>query len=217
MLDGLGSWRRVVRTLPADDGLIREAAANPGGSVAVIDSAMVGGNADGYVPGEAIHGCWIVGPDGILTGEYAENPNHGTPTDDFTKLTEMNHFWHWLPDEPATAVRASVANVLTEQVSGAVLEWFKVTGTPETITGGRRIPGDENHITVVRAGVAVPFALSVRSPFGRREVLWGVHTWVVSGLDKPGQRKDRVWFDLRATVEWAKEQLARRVYEVDQS
>lgn len=90
---GMDAWRRTMRTPPEDAGLIAEAAANAGGSVAVIDSAMVGGDASGFVPAEAIHGCWIVGADGVLTGEYAENPNHGTPTDDFTKLAEMDHYW----------------------------------------------------------------------------------------------------------------------------
>lgn len=217
MLGGMDTWPRTMRTPPKDAGLIAEAAANPRGSVAVIDAAMVGGDASGYVPAEAVHGCWIVGADGILTGEYAENPHHGTPTDDFTKLTERDHYWGWLPDEPAAAVRASVAKVLAEQVPGAILEWFKVTDTPETVTGGRRIPDAEDQILLVRAGVAVPFALSVLAPDGRREVLWGVHTWVVCGLDKPaGQRKSRVWFDLRASPAWAKEQLAQRVYTVEE-
>ena len=108
------AWQRSTRTPPTDPGLVAEAAANPGGSVAVIDSELVGGNANGYVPGEAVHGCWIVGSDGILTGEYAENPKSGTPTDDFAKLTAMDHYWGWLPDEPAAAVRASIADVLTE-------------------------------------------------------------------------------------------------------
>lgn len=210
-------WQRSKRTPPADPGLQAEAAAHPGGSVAAIDGDMVGGDPNGYVPPEAIHGCWIVGPDGKLTGEYAENPRYGTPTDDFTKLTEMGHFWVWLPDAPDVAVRKSVANLLAEQVPGAVLEWMKVTDTPEVVTGGRRDPEDEQRIIVVRTGVAVPFGLSVRTPGGRREVLWGVFTWVAAGLDKPlEQRRDRVWLDLNARIEWAKERLSQRVYELDQ-
>lgn len=201
--------------MPTDPGLVAQAAASPGGSVAEIDSELVGGNADGYVPGEAIRGCWIVGPDGALTGEYAENPNYGTPADDFTRLAEMDHFWHWLPDEPAAAVRASLTNLLTQQVPGAVLEWVKVTDTPEVVTGGRRVPDDPNQILLVRTALAVPFALSVTSPDGRREVLWGVFTWVASGLDG-ANRRDRVWLDLGAGIGWAKEQLSARVYEVDQ-
>lgn len=197
--------------------MLAEAATNPGGSVAVIDSELVGGNANGYIPGEAVHGCWIVGSDGILTGEYAENPKYGSPTDDFAKLTDMDHYWGWLPDEPAAAVRASIADVLTEQVPGAVLEWVKVTDAPETLTGGRRVAGNESQIILVRTGVALPFALSVMSPEGRREVLWGVFTWVASGLDGSTRRKDRVWFDLHTELEWAKQRLPQRVYEVDEA
>lgn len=218
MTGGIDDWPRSQRTPPANAGLEAEAAAYPGGRVAAIDGELVGGDANGYVPPEAIHGFWIVGPDGKLTGEYAENPRHGTPTDDFTKLTEIDHFWHWLPDEPAAAVRASVAELLDEQVSGAVLEWMKVTGAPELLTGGRRSPEDEQRVIVVRTGVAVPFALCVRTPDGRRDILWGVFTWVASGLDKPAQkRRDRVWLDLEARIEWAKERLPQRVYEVEQA
>jgi hypothetical protein len=217
MTGGIDDWRRSKRTPPADPGLEAEAAANPGGSVAAIDGDLVGGDPNGYVPPEAIHGCWIVGPDGKLTGEYAENPYHGTPTDDFTKLTEANHFWAWLPDEPAAAVRESVAGLLAEQVPGAVLEWMKVTGDPEVLTGGRRSGDDDQRIIVVRTGVALPFALSVRTPQRHREILWGVFTWVASSLDKPQQRRDRVWLDLRVHIDWAKERLSARIYELDQS
>lgn len=71
MTGGIDDWKRSKRTPPADPGLEAEAAANPGGSVAAIDGDLVGGDPNGYVPPEAIHGCWIVGPDGKLTGEYA--------------------------------------------------------------------------------------------------------------------------------------------------
>jgi hypothetical protein len=213
----MADWRRSKRTPPTDPALVAQAAANSGGSVAEIDSEFVGGNPDGYVPGEAVLGCWIVGPDGILTGEYAQNPGYGTPTDDFTKLIEMDHWWGWLPDEPAAAIRASIADVLTQQVPGAVLEWVKITGKPEVVTGGRRVAEDEGRIILVRTGLAVPFALSVKDPDNRREVLWGVFTWAASGLDGSTERRDRVWFDLHVGLEWAKQRLAQRVYEVDEA
>jgi hypothetical protein len=210
-------WPREMRTPPTDPGLAAEAARNPGGSVAEINGDLVGGDANGYVPAEAIRGAWIVSPEGKLTGEYARNPRHGTPADDFSKLTEMDHFWHWLPDRPEAAVREAVQETLTAQVEGAVLEWMKVTDKPEVVTGAKRSPDDEQHVIVVRTAVAVPFALSVRSPSGRREILWGVFTWAASGLDKPAARHDRTWFDLRADLEWAAERLKERVYEVEQS
>lgn len=208
-------WPRSLRTPPTDPGLLAEAANNPGGSLAAIDGDLVGGDPNGYVPSEAIHGCWIIGPDGVLTGEFAENPDYGTPTDDFTKLTELDHFWQWLPSDPATAVRESVAELLTDQVPGAVLEWMKVTDPPKVMTAGRKIPGDEEKIILVRTGLAVPFGLSVMAPDGRRDILWGVFTWAASGLDNPANRKDRLWFDLQMGIEQAETLLAERIYEVE--
>lgn len=213
MSDKATSWR----TVPDDPDLLAAAAANPGGSVAEIDADLVGGDPDGYVPPEAIHGCWVVGPDGRLTGEYIENPNHGVPKDDFSKLTEVDHFWGWLPAEPAVVVRDSVASLLADQVPGAALEWMKVTGTPEVLTGARRVAENEERLILVRAGVAVPFALSVLGPAGR-DILWGVFTWAASGLDQPAAlRRDRVWLDLALAIGVAKERLAERIYEVEQS
>ncbi len=54
-------WPRERRQLSAQ--LTAEAAADPGGSVAEIDGAMVS-DPDGYVPPEAIIGVFAVGPDG---------------------------------------------------------------------------------------------------------------------------------------------------------
>jgi len=209
------NWPREIRTPPTDPGLAAEAALNPGGSVAEINGDIVGGDPNGYVPTEAIRGAWIVGPDGELTGEYARNPHHGTPTDDFSKLTVMDGFWHWLPDRPEVAVREAVQETLTAQVEGAVLEWMKVTDKPGVVTGAKRSPNNDQHVIVVRTAVAVPFALSVRSPSGRRDILWGVFTWAASGLDKPRSRHDRTWFDLHADLAWATERLQERVYEAE--
>ncbi|GAA2057963.1 hypothetical protein GCM10009839_79440 [Catenulispora yoronensis] len=209
------AWPRSLRTPPDDPDLLAGAAANPGGSLAVIDGDLVGGDPNGYVPVEAVHGCWIIGPDGQLTGEYAENPEHGTPTDDFARLTELDHFWTWLPEEPTVAFRTAIAELLTEQVPGAVLEWLKVTDEPKVVSAGRQIPGDDEKLVLVRTGVALPFGLSVRSPDGLRDILWGVFTWAASGLDDPGNRKDRVWFDLQTDIAVGGELLSQRVYEVE--
>jgi hypothetical protein len=74
---------RERRKLP--DQLVSEAAAHPGGSVAEIDGSIVS-DPNGYVPAEAIIGCFLVGADGRATGEYARNPGHGPVRDDFTRL-----------------------------------------------------------------------------------------------------------------------------------
>ncbi|MFH7595529.1 hypothetical protein WDV06_10565 [Streptomyces racemochromogenes] len=203
--------RRILQSPPPE--LVAEAAANPGGSVAVIDPAFIG-DPNGYVPGEAVQGVWVVGEDGKLTGEFVENPNYGPPKDDFAKLTGSGHWLGWLADQPAAAVRDSIAGILDEQVAGAVVEWIKILDDPRYLTGGRPHPADPDRMTVTRAGLAVSFALSVTSPGHPRETLQGVFTRVAVGLDQPGHRKDRVWLDLRADLDWAETELRERIYRV---
>ncbi|WP_020126390.1 hypothetical protein [Streptomyces sp. 303MFCol5.2] len=206
--------RRILQSPPPE--LLAEAAANPGGSVAVIDPDLIG-DPDGYVPGEAVQGVWRVGEDGKLTGEFVENPNYGPPKDDFAKLTDSEHWLGWLGGQPGVAVRDSIAGILDEQVSGAVLEWIKVLDVPRYLTGGRPQPDDESNMIVTRAGLALAFALSVTSPGRRREILQGVFSWVAVGLDQPGRRKDQVWLDLRADLDWAETELRNRIYRVGQA
>ncbi|TQJ37594.1 hypothetical protein OHU34_01835 [Streptomyces sp. NBC_00080] len=206
--------RRILQSPPPE--LVAEAAANPGGSVAVIDPDLIG-DPDGYVPGEAVQGVWRVGEDGKLTGEFVENPNYGPPKDDFAKLTDSEHWLGWLGGQPGVAVRDSIAGILDEQVPGAVLEWMKVLDVPRYLTGGRPQPDDESNMIVTRAGLALSFALSVTSPGRRREILQGVFSWVAVRLDQPGRRKDQVWLDLRADLDWAETELRNRIYRVGQA
>jgi len=70
--------------------LAAEAAANPGGWVCEIDGSMVA-DPGGYVPAEAIIGCFIVGPDGRPTGEHACNPGYRPVRDDFIRLETADH------------------------------------------------------------------------------------------------------------------------------
>ncbi|MDI2131174.1 hypothetical protein QI554_34085 [Yinghuangia seranimata] len=203
------------RTPPPE--LVGIAAQFPGGAVSQIDGTQIS-DPDGYVPPEAIVGAWVVGPDGKLTGEFVENPRHGPVQDDFSKLTEPDHWLGWLSDEPAVLVRDAVAKSLEKQAPGAVVEWMKVTHAPAFLTGG--VPRGEpdadgkSRVLVVRAAVAVPFALSVRTPDSRREVLWGAFSWVAVRLDRPHERRDRTWLDLWITPERAEELLRERVYTV---
>lgn len=85
-------WPREHRVLPAH--LAAEAAANPGGSVAEIDGTVVT-DPDGYVPFEAIIGCYLVGNDGRATGTYVRNPGHGPVRDDFARLEQPDHWLGW--------------------------------------------------------------------------------------------------------------------------
>ncbi|MEU8438776.1 hypothetical protein AB0F18_39030 [Streptomyces sp. NPDC029216] len=214
-MGGISAERRRILQSPPPE-LVAAAAANPGGSVAVIDPALVG-DPNGYVPGEAVQGYWVVGEDGKLTGEFVENPNYGPPKDDFSKLTDSGHWLDWLAEQPGAAVRDSIAGILDRQVQGAVLEWIKILDAPRYLTGGRPHPADPNRMTVTRAGIALSFALSVASPEHPRETLQGAFSWVAVSLDQPAERKDRVWLDLRADLDWAETELRERIYRVGQT
>lgn len=200
--------------IPDEPALLAAAAENPGGSVAEIDPTYLD-DPNGYVPPEAIRGAWLVDSSGKLTGEYQENPRHGVPQDDFSRLTDPDHWLGWLGDDPATAVRKGIEESLRAQVADAVLEWVKILETPRFLTGGRRHPQDEQLMVVTRAALAAPFALSVRTTQYGRSILLGVFSWAAVNLSTPEVRKDRHWFDLGVGLEWAGEQLQQRIYEVD--
>ncbi|MFG2951949.1 hypothetical protein [Streptomyces adustus] len=202
------------RGIPREPALLAAAAENPGGSVAEIDPAYVD-DPNGYVPPEAIRGAWLVDSSGKLTGEYQENPRHGLPQDDFSRLTEPDHWLGWLGDDPATAVREGMEESLRAQVADAVVEWVKILETPRFLTGMRGHSEDEPIKLVTRAALAAPFALSVRTAEHGRSILLGVFSWAAVNLSAPGDRKDRHWFDLGVGLDWAGERLRERIYEID--
>jgi hypothetical protein len=157
----------------------------------------------------------LVDNSGNLTGEYQENPRHGVPQDDFTKLTDPDHWLGWLGDDPATAVRKGIEECLRGQVADAVVEWVKILETPRFLTAGRPHSEVEQFMLVTRAALAAPFALSVHASQHGRSVLLGVFSWAAVNLSPPGVRKDRHWFDLGVGLDWAGEQLQRRIYDMD--
>ncbi|MBF9067097.1 hypothetical protein [Streptacidiphilus fuscans] len=199
--------QRILQSPPPE--LVAEAAANPGGSVAEIDPDYIG-DPNGFIPGEAVQGVWIVGPDGKLTGEFMENPDYGPPKDDFAKLTESDHWLAWIGDDPVQALRDSITNCLTGQDPKAVLDWVKILDTPRYLTGARRDPGHDDQIIVTRAGLTLSFALSVTA--SKREVLTGTFSWVAVRLDEPADRKDQIWLDLWTDLDWAETELRNRIY-----
>lgn len=211
MGDQTPDWPREKRQLPP--GLTTSAAANPGGSVAEIDGSVVS-NPDGYVPPEAIIGAFLVGPDGRATGDYVRNPRHGPVRDDFTKLESPDHWLSWLPDTPGRSVRTALEEILAEQVAGAVVEWVKIVDEPVFLTARVRSSSDPDRLIVRRAVIAVVFALGVRAPERRLEILAGAFSWAAVGLDRPGGRRDRTWLDLGVSRDRAEELLRHRVHEV---
>ncbi|XKK64302.1 hypothetical protein HFP71_19155 [Streptomyces sp. ARC32] len=210
---GRFGWHSQRKGIPNEPALLAAAAEHPGGSVAEIDPRYID-DPNGYVPPEAIRGAWLVDGSGKLTGEYEENPRHGAPQDDFSELTEPDHWLGWLGDDPAAAVRKGIEESLRAQVTDAVVEWVKILERPRFLTAGRRPSEDEQVILVTRAALAAPFALSVRTAQHGRSVLLGVFSWVAVNLLPPGVRKDRHWFDLGVELDWAGEQLQGRMYEI---
>lgn len=209
---GRFGWRSGRKGIPNEPGLLAAAAENPGGSVAEIDPTHID-DPNGYVPPEAIRGAWLVDGRGKLTGEYQENPRHGVPQDDFSKLIEPDHWLGWLGDDPAAAVRMGIEESLRQQAADAVVEWVKIVEKPRFLTGGRQHSEDEEVILVTRAALAAPFALSVRSHQHGRSLLLGVFSWAAVNLAPPQARKDRHWFDLGVGLDWAGERLQERIYE----
>jgi hypothetical protein len=100
-------------------------------------------------------------------------------------------------------------------VPGSVLEWVKIIDEPAFLTTGVRSPTDAETLIVRRAALAVVFALCVRTPEGKAEILTGAFTWAAVRLDDPRLRRDRTWFDVNIDRAQAEELLKRRVYEID--
>jgi hypothetical protein len=205
-------WPTEQRTMPPH--LAADAAAHPGGWVYEIDGSVVS-NPDGYVPAEAIIWGFAVGPDGRPTGEYARNPGHGPVADDFTPLETPDHWLGWLPDTPARSVRGQLQAALAGQVPGSVLDWVKIIDDAVFLTTGIRSPADPQPLIVRRAALAVVFALGVRAPQRKPEILTGALTWAATGLDDRQLRRDRTWFDVNIARDQAEELLKHRIYEVD--
>ncbi|MDR0489345.1 MAG: hypothetical protein LBG99_08160 [Propionibacteriaceae bacterium] len=202
-------YPRERRPIPAS--LRSHAAQNPGGYVAEIDKTMIG-NPDGYVPNEAILGLFCIGTDGQATGEFIVNPHHGQVKDDFRLLEDSNHWLGWMPDKPALAIRKILEEVLNEQVAGSVLDWVKVLKEPVFLTSGIRSPQDSTKIIVRRTALAIVFALAVRPPSEKIQILTGAFSWVVTGLNQ-GPRRDRTWLDLGMTRIQAEQALEKRIFE----
>ncbi|MFN0283090.1 MAG: hypothetical protein ACKVZ6_14120 [Kineosporiaceae bacterium] len=205
-------WPSERRPLP--DYLRATAAASPGGYVAEIDGTLIG-DPDGFVPAEAVKGVYVVGPDGAPTGDFLRNPGHGPVQDDVARLESGEHWLGWLPAPVGATVKEAVASSLDTQVPGSRLEWFKVVDDLALLTSGLPDPDDATKVTVHRAGMAAPFALSVVPPTGGdRVILTGVVTWVAWNLQPgDGERSDRVWLELDTTIAQGKNLLEQRVRE----
>ena len=119
----------------------------------------------------------------------------------------------WFADEPYAAIRASVEDMLKEQVADSCLKSIKVLSDPDWLTGARPSETDETKAILVRCGVAFEFNLTVESQ-GCSHSLSGVFTWVVVKLDQPGHHQQRIWLDLGGGLAQfgAEGELKTRVY-----
>jgi hypothetical protein len=136
--------------------------------------------------------------------------------DDFTKLESPDHWLGWLPDQPGRSVRTALEEILAEQVAGAAVDLVKIVEEPVFLTVGVRSSSAPDRLIVRRAAIAVVFALGVRAPERRPEILTGAFSWAAVGLDLPGGRRDRTWLDLGMSREHAEELLRHRVHQVSE-
>lgn len=196
--------------IPAD--VVAQARAHPGGSVAQIDSSMLP-DPNGYVPGEAVIGAYVVGPDGVPTGEFRRNPKHGPIADDWSKLDSTDQWLGWISSDPTADVRTSLERSVTDQIPGTQVEWIKVLEDPVTLVGGVRSPTNPEQTIVRRVALTLAFAMSVVPPSGKREFLVGSFTWVAAGLDTT--RINRTWFDIGMPIAQASDLLEARIRELD--
>ncbi|WP_328322774.1 hypothetical protein OHA70_28660 [Kribbella sp. NBC_00382] len=149
---------------------------------------------------------------------WQKKPNEEQPAerDDFSALTEPGHWLEWLGEDPGQVVQDSIELSLAAQVAGAKVQWLKFTGEPAFVTGGQPLPDDSGRAQVVRTGLSVEFILAVVRPSGERDVLKGVYTLAIAGMDEP-EARERSWLDLGATMEQIGPLLETRLYELDQA
>jgi hypothetical protein len=122
--------------------------------------------------------------------------------DDFHALEESRHMLAWvgLGAEPYRDLRARFVETIRAQDPGSVLEWVRLVGEPEFLTGGLKTH-DGGHVLLRRAGLAFAFELSVVAGDGQRWTLRGVATLAGARLDQPGRARFRFYFDLDAELE----------------
>ena len=130
--------------------------------------------------------------------------------DDFSVLTEVDHYLGWLGENPAQAIRFEIEQNLKKQVPTTKIEWIQMLGEPEFLMGGRPVFNDPDKMVLTRSALAVAFQLQINSDLGE-EILNGVFSWAANGLDK--DRSDQVYLDLNMEMAEAARMLKWRIYE----
>jgi hypothetical protein len=116
--------------------------------------------------------------------------------DDFSALDASQHMLEWFDDNPYAAIRREIIVMLDGQVQGSILLHLNVSGPPDWLSTGRPGNDDPEKAVLVRAGLAFPIELQVATPNDGEHLLTGIYTWVATGMDTPGARRQRVWLDL---------------------
>ncbi|MFF7755025.1 hypothetical protein ACFZCP_38700 [Streptomyces sp. NPDC007971] len=116
------------------------------------------------------------------------------PQDDFSKLTDPDHWLGWLGDDPAAAFRKGIEESLRAQVADAVVEWVKILETPRFFTGRRRHSQDQQVMLVTRA-----------APFDEY-----VAKFTMAYRTVPRHSCDFIARSPPATAQWSAEQALKR-------
>ena len=116
---------------------------------------------------------------------------------DFSLLKDTEHMLNWFSQTPYSYILDSISDILKTQVKESELLSFKVTSSPNWLSGGRKISEESNQIILVRAAVVFEFELIVNT-YIKKETLIGVFT--LAGIELDKDSKHRVWLDINGTL-----------------
>lgn len=114
------------------------------------------------------------------------------------KLDNTKHMFKWFSKEPYQEMLQIVEEMFKEQVPSAKMLNFSVVSDPQWLSGGKKSDEDDNHVIIVRAGVAFESEFTLKDNNGIYN-LKGIFTWVATSLDS--ESKQRQWMDLDGTLD----------------
>lgn len=132
----------------------------------------------------------------------------------FDKLAETKHMLDWFSDNPFEEITSTLERMFIQQSASTKMLSFEITSEPQWLTGGRKSDEDSTKIILVRCGMAVACAFTLKDDNGVYD-LNGVFTWVGVGLDS--EPITRMWMDLDGTLEefGSEGELRERMFELD--
>lgn len=116
------------------------------------------------------------------------------PRDDFSIFADSEHMFFGL-GSPYSYFRGQIEDALQKQLAGTVVEQIVCFDTPKWLTLGRRIEGDDNHVTV--GHYAVCFRCAVDVVAGEyRESIGATVTAMFCDVDR--EARARISMDMHA-------------------